>query len=91
MDNVIKFGTDGWRALIAEDYTFDNVRRCAQGFASFMNNTGNEGKWIVVGYDKRFHSENFAKAAAEILAANGLKVYLTDAANTDSYYFIFGS
>ena len=80
MDNVIKFGTDGWRALIAEDYTFDNVRRCAQGFASFMNNTGNEGKWIVVGYDKRFHSENFAKAAAEILAANGLKVYLTDAA-----------
>ena len=78
MDKQIKFGTDGWRALIAEEYTFDNVRRCAQGFASFMKNSGNEGKWIIVGYDKRFHSENFARAAAEVLAANGFKVYLTN-------------
>jgi len=76
----IKFGTDGWRAYIAEDYTFDNCRRCAQGFASYLLKHGKEGKGVVVGYDKRFHSENFAAAAAEVLAANGFKVFLTDGA-----------
>jgi phosphomannomutase len=74
----IKFGTDGWRGEIAEDYTFANVRRCAQGFASYLQAHYGQGEWVVVGYDKRFHSENFAAAAAEILAANGLRVYLTD-------------
>ena len=76
----IKFGTDGWRGVIAQDYTFDNVRRCAQGFASYLLEQGRQGQWVVVGHDKRFHSENFAAAAAEVLAANGLKVYLTDGA-----------
>jgi alpha-D-glucose phosphate-specific phosphoglucomutase len=76
----IKFGTDGWRGVIAEDYTFDNVRRCAQGFASYLREQGREGQWVVVGYDKRFHSENFAATTAEVLAANGFKVYLTDSA-----------
>ncbi len=76
----IHFGTDGWRGVIAEDYTFDNVRRCAQGFASYMIATGNKGKWFIVGHDKRFGSENFALAASEVLAGNGLKVYLTDGA-----------
>ena len=76
----IHFGTDGWRGVIAEDYTFDNVRRCSQGFANYMVSTGNLGNWIVVGYDKRFGSENFALASAEVLAGNGLKVYLTDGA-----------
>ena len=76
----ISFGTDGWRGVIAEDYTFDNVRRAAQGFASYLVEKGNGGKWIVVSHDKRFHSENFAAAAAEVLAANGLNVYLTDGA-----------
>lgn len=76
----IKFGTDGWRGVIAEEYTFDNVRRCAQGYASYMLEQGNAGKWIVVGYDKRFASENFAAATAEVLAGNGFKVYLTDSA-----------
>lgn len=74
----IVFGTDGWRGEIAEDYTFENVRRCAQGFASYMLKHGKKGQWIVVGYDKRFHSENFAKAVAEVLVGNGLKVYLTN-------------
>ena len=73
----IKFGTDGWRGRIAEDYTFLNVRRCAQGFSEYLLGQGFEGEWVVVGYDKRFHSENFAAAAAEVLAANGLRVYLT--------------
>jgi phosphomannomutase len=76
----IKFGTDGWRGTIAEDYTFDNVRRAAQGFASYMLNQGKAGQWVVIGHDKRFASENFAVAAAEVLAANGLRVYLTDGA-----------
>ena len=76
----IHFGTDGWRGVIAEDYTFDNVRRCSQGFANYMVSTGNQGKWFVVGHDKRFGSEDFALAAAEVLAGNGLKVYLTDGA-----------
>ena len=78
MTEKIKFGTDGWRGVIAEDYTFENVRRTAQGFASYLLENGNDGKWVIVGYDKRFHSENFAAAVSEVLAGNGLKVYLTD-------------
>lgn len=74
----IKFGTDGWRGVIAEDYTFDNVRRAAQGFASHLLEKGFAGRWVVVGYDKRFSSEHFAAATAEVLAANGLNVYITD-------------
>lgn len=80
MAHKIKFGTDGWRGVIAEDYTFDNVRRCAQGFASYMLSQGKQGQWIIVGHDKRFSSEHFAAAVAEVLAGNGLKVYLTDGA-----------
>ncbi len=76
----IKFGTDGWRGVIAEDYTFDNVRRAAQGFASYLLEKGFSGRWVVVGYDKRFHSENFAAATAEVLVGNGLNVYLTNGA-----------
>ena len=76
----ITFGTDGWRGVIAEEYTFDNVRRCAQGFANYMLDQGNQGKWLLVGYDKRCDSEFFAAAAAEVLAGNGFKVHLTDGA-----------
>jgi alpha-D-glucose phosphate-specific phosphoglucomutase len=76
----IKFGTDGWRGVIAEDYTFDNVRRAAQGFASYLVEKGFSGRWVVVGHDKRFQSENFAAAATEVLVANGLNVYLTNGA-----------
>jgi len=76
----IAFGTDGWRGVIAEDYTFDNVRRCAQGFASYLLEKGKQGQWVVVGHDKRFDSEHFAAAVSEVLAGNGLKVYLTDGA-----------
>jgi phosphomannomutase len=80
MTSKIKFGTDGWRGVIAEDYTFDNVRRAAQGFASYMLAQGKAGQWIVIGYDKRFGSEHFAAAAAEVLAGNGLNVWLTEGA-----------
>jgi phosphomannomutase len=76
----IKFGTDGWRGVIAEDYTFDNVRRCAQGFANYLLEKGRKGQWVVVGHDKRFDSEHFAATVAEVLAGNGLKVHLTNGA-----------
>ena len=58
----------------------DNVRRCTQGFASYMLKQGKQGQTIIVGHDKRFNSEYFARAAAEVLAANGLRVLLTDGA-----------
>jgi phosphomannomutase len=75
---IIKFGTDGWRGRIADTYTFDSVRRCAHGFAQYMLQTTGPEATIIVGYDKRFSSENFASAVAEVLAANDLKVMLTD-------------
>ena len=78
MIQPIKFGTDGWRGVIADDYTFDNVRRATQGFASYLLENDRRGQWVVVGYDKRFDSEFFAATVAEVLAANGLKVYLTN-------------
>jgi phosphomannomutase len=81
MSSIIKFGTDGWRGVVAEDYTFDNVRRCAQGFASYLIEIGKQDQSIVVGHDMRFSSEHFAAAAAEVLAANGFKVWLTDGAS----------
>jgi alpha-D-glucose phosphate-specific phosphoglucomutase len=80
MATTIKFGTDGWRGRVAEDYTFDNVRRCAQGFATYMQDQGKGGAKIVVGHDKRFSGEYFAAAVAEVLAANGFRVLLTDGA-----------
>ena len=80
MSFTIKFGTDGWRGRMAEDYTFGNVRRCAQGFADYLINNGKVNEAVVVGYDKRFQSEYFAVAVAEVLAANNLRVLLTDGA-----------
>jgi len=80
MAQKIIFGTDGWRGSIAEDYTFANVRRCTQGFADYLLNKGKKGQWIVIGHDKRFLSENFARAAAEVLTGNGINVYLTNGA-----------
>ncbi len=74
---VIKFGTDGWRGQIARDYTFDNVRRCAQGFARYLLERDGARRGAVIGYDRRFGSEHFAAAAAEVLAANGIPVWLT--------------
>ncbi len=77
MAQQIKFGTDGWRAAIADDYTFENLKRAAQGFAEYQKSIGNQVKWLVVGYDRRFLSEHFARTTAEVLCGNGFKVYLT--------------
>jgi alpha-D-glucose phosphate-specific phosphoglucomutase len=76
MTTKIKFGTDGWRAIIAEDFTFDNVRACAQGVANYLKQNNLTSRSIVIGYDTRFASEDFAAAAAEVLAANGIKTLL---------------
>jgi phosphomannomutase len=76
----IHFGTDGWRGRIAEDYTFNNIRRCTQGFADYLLKKGAKDEWVIVGYDQRFQSENFAIAVAEVLAANNLRAYVTDKA-----------
>jgi len=80
LEATIRFGTDGWRARIAEDYTFDNVRRCAQGFASYLIAHDKGSADVVVGYDKRFAAEYFGAAAAEVMAGNGFRVWLTDTA-----------
>ncbi len=72
----IKFGTDGWRGIIAEDFTFDNVRICAQGVADYVKQSGLSERGLVIGYDTRFASEDFAAAAAEVVAGNNIKVHL---------------
>jgi alpha-D-glucose phosphate-specific phosphoglucomutase len=78
MPSGIKFGTDGWRAIIAEDYTYANVRTCAQAVADYLKEEGKASGGLVVGYDTRFASEGFAAAVAEVAGANGLKVWLSD-------------
>lgn len=74
--STIKFGTDGWRAIIAKDFTFDNIKIVSQGIASYMNSNNLSKKGIVIGYDNRFLSEQFAAECAQVLAGNGIKVYL---------------
>jgi phosphomannomutase len=70
----IVFGTDGWRARVAEDFTFDNVRRCADGVARYVLGNGEREKGVVVAYDRRFASEHFAIAASEVLLAHDIPV-----------------
>ena len=77
---TIVFGTDGWRARIADEFTFDNVRRCADGVAHYVVEQGMAAKGVVVAYDRRFASEHFAAAAAEVLLAHDIPVVLVDAA-----------
>jgi alpha-D-glucose phosphate-specific phosphoglucomutase len=72
----IKFGTDGWRGVIAEDFTFDNVRICAQAVAEYLKQERLDKRGLVIGYDTRFASEDFAAAASEVLAGNDIKVHL---------------
>jgi phosphomannomutase len=77
---AIKFGTDGWRAVIAEDFTFANLDRVAQAAASYWlaNPVVGSRPLVVVGYDRRFLSDKFALRVSEVLAGNGLEVVLTN-------------
>ena len=74
----IKFGTDGWRGLIADDFTFDNVRRVSGAIAAYVLKHENPTKGVVVGYDTRFLSRRFAETAAETLATAGIPVKLAN-------------
>jgi alpha-D-glucose phosphate-specific phosphoglucomutase len=73
----IKFGTSGWRGVIADDFTFDRVRTVTQAIADHITAEGLKEKGVVVGYDTRFLSERFAAEAAKVLAANGIHSYLS--------------
>jgi phosphomannomutase len=75
---VVKFGTDGWRGRIGDDYTFDNLRRVAAAAAQwYRDHADGATRGVVIGHDRRFAARDFALAAAEVLAAHGVKVWLT--------------
>jgi len=77
----VKFGTDGWRAVISKDFTFENVEITAQAIADFIKSKKEavyKKRKVVVGYDTRFLSKEYAEAMASVLAANGIKVILSD-------------
>src|ERR1700757_4228153 len=78
MTSEIKFGTDGWRGVIADDYTFENVRRVAGAIAAYVLKHEDPKRGLVIGYDTRFGSRRFAQATAEVLAAAGIPVKISD-------------
>jgi alpha-D-glucose phosphate-specific phosphoglucomutase len=78
MSPVIKFGTDGWRAIIADDFTFDNVRRVAGAIASYVLKYEDSQRGVFVGYDTRFASQSAARIVAETIAAAGISVKLAN-------------
>jgi phosphomannomutase len=78
MDQEIKFGTDGWRGIIADDFTFDNVRRVAGAIASYVLKYEDAAHGVFIGYDTRFASQRAAQVAADVIAAAGVPVKLAD-------------
>jgi len=77
-DYRIAFGTDGWRAVIADDFTFDNLYIVAESAVRYFKRHKKVGKGVVVGYDARFMSDDFAEYTAQVLGNRGIKVYLSD-------------
>ena len=78
MATPIKFGTDGWRGIIADDFTFDNVRRVGNAMAHYVHQHEDASKGLVVGYDTRFASQPAAEIISEVLAAAGIPIRLSD-------------
>ncbi|MFZ0276680.1 MAG: phosphoglucomutase/phosphomannomutase family protein [Candidatus Sulfotelmatobacter sp.] len=78
MPQEIKFGTDGWRGIIADDFTFDNVRRVAGAIASYVLKNEDARHGVIIGYDTRFASQRAAQVAAEVIAGAGIPVKLAD-------------
>ena len=76
--NQIKFGTDGWRGVIGDDFTFSNVRRVAAAIAQYVREESEPARGLVVGYDLRFLSAEFARATAEVISAAGIPVWLAN-------------
>lgn len=78
MPQEIKFGTDGWRGIIADDFTFENVRRVAGAISSYVLKYEDAPHGVIIGFDTRFASQSFARAAAEVIAAAGIPVKLAN-------------
>jgi len=76
---MIKFGTSGWRAIIADEFTFEAVRLVTQAISAWISKRA-PGSQVIVGYDTRFMAEDFAAQGARIVAANGLRPLLCDRA-----------
>ena len=74
----IKFGTDGWRGVMADDFTFANVRTAAEAVAAYIHAKEDPAKGIGIGYDSRYGSKDFARACAEVCAAKGIPVLLAN-------------
>ncbi len=77
-EKKIKFGTDGWRAVIADEFTFDNVELVSRAIAQYLKTNNLDKNGIFIGFDNRFLSEYFAEHSARILASMGLKVLLSN-------------
>src|SRR4030042_93610 len=71
----IKFGTSGWRGILAEDFTFANARLVCQAIADYLQGEGLTQRGVVIGYDTRFLSETFAATAATVMAGNGIPCF----------------
>src|SRR5205814_10206828 len=78
MNLPIKFGTDGWRGVIADTFTFENVRYAAQATAEYFKTVEGTERAVFIGFDVRFQSQKFADALAEVFAGNGFRVVLMD-------------
>ncbi|MGD9581460.1 MAG: phosphoglucomutase/phosphomannomutase family protein, partial [Vampirovibrionia bacterium] len=78
MTEKIKFGTDGWRAIIAEQFTFSNVELVTKAIIGYIKNHYPEDKPVIIGYDTRFLCDKFAQRAAKIINEYGLNVKITD-------------
>src|SRR5437868_348658 len=74
----IKFGTDGWRGIIADDFTFANVRRVAGAMAAYVLKYEDSARGLIIGYDTRFASQHAARVVAEVIAGAGIPVKLTN-------------
>src|SRR5437868_12488805 len=91
MTTQIKFGTSGWRAVMAEEFTFENVRRAVHGIARYVKSQNPAGARVIVGRDPRFLGETFCSIASEILSAHGITpLVIADAAPTPAIsYAVF--
>src|ERR1700761_2104775 len=74
--SVVKFGTDGWRGIIADDFTYENVRVAARAIAHYVLAHEDAKSGVCIGYDTRFGSKSFAKVVAEVMASAGIRVAL---------------
>ncbi|MHC5727409.1 MAG: phosphoglucomutase/phosphomannomutase family protein, partial [Nostoc sp.] len=78
MSSKIKFGTDGWRGIIADDFTFPNVRKVTRAIATYLETAYTKDRPVLIAYDTRFLADQFAQTAAQVLADLGWTVKITD-------------